>query len=622
MTIVNPTYLIPIIIIYILIVFYLIRRSIIYKRWIEDFWSLTLTKRKKFSKWLYLISLLLFLLSLLDFRGREEIVRGNIPDQRTIIAIDNSLSMLAEDVRPNRYLKAIQIARHFVKNSPGHQFSIVVFSDIQKRLLPFTDDIDLIDSRLAALEKVNSVGGGSNISQSIQEIVNYFETSSEEELEGNLLLFTDGEESEESFDLKISPKINLAIIGIGTAKGSVIPLRYEDGSFRGYKESKGQQVVTALEEKSLEAILKEVKNSKLIIANSYSLPTDEIKSFFRSQFKKRHGNSDMRIRPVKSHYILVPAILIYVLSVITQFGKNYTAIKSIFILLVSVNVLAQPDNQKSSKTESPMTKELQEDLSRIKNGKANRNEILKTAENLLKGNKSKEAEALYDEYAKSGDEYEIQFNKITSKLMNSKLDSALADYQSFLKSDAPKDLKEKIRHNMLLSLKNEKENQNKKNDKNKDQEQKEEDNQDNNKDQDKDQGQNQQKNDEEKDGKGGKNNNSENKDQGSSKEKNKEQNKNNEQQDQKPKNEGEDKKDNKENKDKNKEDKGNGEDKKQEDMKPQSLEEKEKKEELRRKMTKLPGMIKQIMNDDRDLQKKLMDTSTKEKKENKPKRDW
>jgi len=39
-------------------------------------------------------------------------------------------------------------------------------------------------------------------------------------------------------------------------------------------------------------------------------------------------------------------------------------------------------------------------------------------------------------------------------------------------------------------------------------------------------------------------------------------------------------------------------------------------------MTKIPGMVKQIMNDDRELQKKLMDTSTKEKGDLKPAHDW
>jgi hypothetical protein len=39
-------------------------------------------------------------------------------------------------------------------------------------------------------------------------------------------------------------------------------------------------------------------------------------------------------------------------------------------------------------------------------------------------------------------------------------------------------------------------------------------------------------------------------------------------------------------------------------------------------MTKVPGMVKQIMNNDRELQKKLMDTSTREKGELKKQHSW
>ena len=55
---------------------------------------------------------------------------------------------------------------------------------------------------------------------------------------------------------------------------------------------------------------------------------------------------------------------------------------------------------------------------------------------------------------------------------------------------------------------------------------------------------------------------------------------------------------------------------------PKTIEEKEKEIEQKRKMTKTPAMIKQIMSDDRDLQKKMMDTSTNIRGEQKPKRDW
>lgn len=128
-----------------------------YFNWVKSYWFFERSWMSRISAFVYIVSIFLMLISLLDLRGPEERVKSALPDQRTIIILDSSASMLAEDVRPSRFGKAIQLARHFVKNAAGHQVSIVLFSDIQKRLIPFTDDIDLLDSRLAALEKTNAV---------------------------------------------------------------------------------------------------------------------------------------------------------------------------------------------------------------------------------------------------------------------------------------------------------------------------------------------------------------------------------------------------------------------------------------------------------------------------------
>ena len=240
MKFVNSGYLPYVFLVTLIIAILLNRVNSNFFKWVKSYWFYDRTWTSKISTILYTLSLFLMMAALLDLRGPEKKIKASIPDQRTIILIDSSTSMLAEDVRPNRFVKALQLARHFVKNSAGHQVSIVLFSDIQKRLIPFTDDIDLIDSRLAALEKTNSVAGGSNISQAIEEAIQYFEFDSSEDnsKSGNMLVFTDAEESEGAFKVNIPANINLAVIGVGTLKGANIPLRWEDGSFSYFKNWK------------------------------------------------------------------------------------------------------------------------------------------------------------------------------------------------------------------------------------------------------------------------------------------------------------------------------------------------------------------------------------------------
>ena len=587
-----------------------------YFKWVKTYWFYERSWLSHFSTFTYILSLLLMLISLLDLRGPEEKVKINLADQKTIIILDSSSSMLAEDVRPSRFGKAIQLARHFVKNAAGHQISVVLFSDIQKRLIPFTDDIDLLDSRLAALEKTNAISGGSNIGQAIAEAIGYFDTSGDRKsAQGNILVFTDAEESDGSFDLEIGSNINLAVVGIGTLKGANIPLRWEDGSFRGYKNNKGEPITTKLDEEYIKKIGKNVKNYKYWIANSYSLPTDEIKDFFRATYNKSNGKSDMRVRPVFSHFILIPAIIMFCISVVLGRFTSFRTVNSlliIFLLSFSSGTYAKDDDEK----EKPLPEGLIKELNKMKAGMADRKEILKIAENLLKNNNDERANDLYTEYSKENDEIEVLFNHATALLKNKKIDEALPLIQQIYKSGASETIKDKMRRNLLLSLskddKDKEKNKDEKDDKNK--EDKKDDKKDDKKKEEQDnkdkEDKKEDKSKDKKDGKDGKEKDS--KDSKSEQDQNKD-NKN-EQDKEDDKKEEEKDKDGKDPKDLDKPDRP--------ESAPKTMLEKEKMIEKKRKMMKTPAMVKQILNDDRELQKKLMDTSTNERGAPKQKRDW
>ncbi len=619
MSFINTQYLSISLLVFAAITVILYRLNSRFFNWVKTYWFYDRTWMSRISSFLYLMSLLLFMLSLLDLRGPEKKVRASLPDQRTIILLDTSSSMLAEDVRPSRFVKSLQLARHFVKNAAGHQVSIVLFSDIQKRLVPFTDDIDLLDSRLAALEKTNSVSGGSNISQALEEAIQYFEFDSNNEDKshsGNMLVFTDAEESEGEFKVNVPKNVNLAIVGVGTLKGANIPLRWENGEFRGYKTFKGQPVVTKLDEDYIRKIGKGVSSFKYWVANSYSLPTDEIMNFFRATYNKKNSTGDMRIRPVYSHYILIPAILLYGLSVLLGRFPLFKMIKTFVVLLaIGFSVVGPGYAQDEQSKEKPLSPEIKKDLEIIREGNADRKYVLKVAEKLLREKNEKQATELYSEYSKKNDDEEIRFNYATSLLKSNRLTEALPIVQDLLSNSKSETLKNKLRNNLLLGTDpNKQKEQNKENQKQKQEQQNNKENQDNkdNKNQ-----QDQQKKENKKDsGKSEK------------EDKNKDNKQNGKQEDSQKKPEDNGKTDDKEKtkkNDKNK-DQGKKEEEKEEDQKqqksPQSLEEKEKQIEQKRRMTKTPGVIKQILSDDRELQKKMMDTSTNERGEMKPKRDW
>lgn len=621
MSFINTQYIYISMLVIFLIALLINRLNAKYFDWIKTYWFFDRTWSSRIASLFYLLSLFLFLLSLLDLRGPERKMRSSLPDQQTIILIDASASMLAEDVRPNRFVKSLQLARHFVKSSPGHQISIVLFSDIQKRLIPFTDDVDLLDSRLAALEKTNSVSGGSNISQAIEETIGYFENDSADNKgnAGNILVFTDAEESEGEFNIKMPRDLNLAVIGVGTAKGSQIPLRWEDGSFRGYKTFKGEPVITKLDEAYIKKMGKNASNYKYWIANSYSLPTDEILDFFRAAYNKKQSGGNVRVRPVYSHYILIPAIIIYCLSVLVgrlplfKMPKSASMIWIFFVVALATQVGHAQEEKKKE-----LSPELKHDLEQIKTGKADREFVLKTAEKMLKAKEDQKAVELYKEYTKDNDAEEIKFNYATSLLKAKRNAEAMPLIQQLLKKSKNENLKNKLRSNVLLSLNQQQQQQQQNKDQNKEQ------NKDQKQDQNKDQNKDQQ--DQKPQNKDGKENNNQDKKDKEGKQDSKEQQKKPGDSGLNEKNQKEkDKKDQKKNDQKKDNPDENQDDKQDEpprDTGPKSLEEKEKQIEQKRRMIKTPAMIKQILSDDRDLQKKMMDTSTNEKGKEKPKRDW
>jgi len=131
-----------------------------YYLWVRDYWFYKRSRISKISTLFLLLGMFLLLLSLLDLRDVPQKIETKIPLQKTIIMIDTSASMLAEDIHPNRLHKAILIARHFLKNIVGHQVSVLLFSDFTKSLIPFTEDYDLLDARLAGAMKLVIKKGG------------------------------------------------------------------------------------------------------------------------------------------------------------------------------------------------------------------------------------------------------------------------------------------------------------------------------------------------------------------------------------------------------------------------------------------------------------------------------
>ncbi len=592
----------PIFIVLYVILFFLFRKKFVtFDKWIQSTWGLNPTRSNKIMRIMYILSWIFLFIALLDLRGEAEKIESEIPDQKTIIVIDSSASMLAEDVRPNRFKKALFMARHFIKNAAGHQIAVVLFSDIQKRLVPFTDDIDLLDARVAALEDTDLRKGGSNISQAIKESIQYFKTGKTEPV-GNILLFTDSEDNGESFELDVPSGVNIAAVGVGTIKGGRIPLRDPNGRYWGNKKFNGNDVITKLDEKSLKDLGSSIKNYKYWIASTYNLPTDQILNFFRKSFSNSFSKGNMTVRPVKGYWLIISFILIYCVSVLIGRMRSYT-----FVLLVCLILPLVDETLADIVTKEELSKKLID-------GSFQDKSKLALADYYIKEKDFEKAAKLYEEYSESvmgsnlTDEENYNLGLLELKL--GKLKNGIDRLSDVKRNITDEKVQNDINRAIYQALKQEQQNKDKKEENKED---KKEQNKNN-----KNQNQDNKKNNQDQNKQDNKQNKGQNKEQDQQKQKKDKEQKN---EDKKKKQEQkEDKgKDGKKDKDKNKKD---SQGKKKKKKKNKSLKEKEEEIKKKRKMIKLPAMVKQLMGDDRELQKEYFDTRTNKPSRKREKKDW
>lgn len=562
-------------------------------RFVKIYWFYKRSIFSYVSTFLFLVGMAGLLISLLDIRGPEEKIKMTVPTDRTIILIDTSASMLAEDVKPSRLQKAVLIAKHFARKATGHQLSIVAFAEVQKKIVPFTNDLDLIDARLDSLKGLRNQYGSSALRLAIQESIQYFRES-DGEARGNILVLTDGEETSEGVDFKIPKEVHVAMVAVGTEQGGRIPLDDDRGFRFGYKKERSRDIITKLNENFFKDAVADIPSAKYWPTNSYSLPSEEILEFFMGEKVKGKNQQDMLIRPVLMEWVVIPALILIFLSYF---------FKAIRIFSLGLLLIISPLHAQDSEKGPELSPEILSRLDTLQKGDLNTLERIKLADDLQTAGAKDEALALYGENLPSKIDKEIPpeayLNYGTALLAKGDAQKALSVYQklndSLDDSIKSKSIKEMMDKNVVSFFKQQE--QKKKQEK----EQKEKnDNKDNKKEKDDQTGEGQQK-----DPKDGNSGQQQKKDQqGKSQQEIKEDQKKKDQSD-------------KDKKDKDKNDK------------PENDENKDNKEQDNRPKQplppkKLPAKLKQLMSDDRQLQMKMIENGTRElnKRTSRKSKDW
>ena len=204
-----------------------------------------------------------------------------------VFALDVSKSMLAEDIAPNRLEKSKQIISKIIDKLGSDRVGIIIYAGNAYPLLPITTDHGAAKMFLqnASPEMVSSQG------TAINEALELSKTFFDDDTQTNRFLFviSDGEDHEKNSGKIAKEIIDLGIrtytIGIGSNKGTPIPLK-SNGKFLGYKkDNKDEVVITKLNVATLKDIASNGEG-KYIYGNKTSKTIEYVEELLLKADKK------------------------------------------------------------------------------------------------------------------------------------------------------------------------------------------------------------------------------------------------------------------------------------------------------------------------------------------------
>ncbi|MEK6765241.1 MAG: VWA domain-containing protein [Planctomycetota bacterium] len=230
-----------------------------------------------------------------------------------VFVLDVSLSMLAEDVKPNRLQRAKIEMENVIKDLENDYLGLVVFAGRAFSMIPYlTMDYDSIFLRILRMVNENYarfVPYGTNVGNALLIAIESF---SKEEREKVIIFLTDGEEQlavrsqvAEAVKMLMERKdIAVYLIGIGDPlEASPIPKKDKNGHTTGYEvDMEGDTIMTKPDPELLQEIA-EITGGTYI----HDAAGDELKDIFRGVIEKHRKVVGLKtrntVKDVSQHFL-------------------------------------------------------------------------------------------------------------------------------------------------------------------------------------------------------------------------------------------------------------------------------------------------------------------------------
>ena len=266
--------------------------------------------RRRLKDILFLSGVLFLFIALAGLQWGKERRESSANYSQAIIALDVSLSMQAEDFKPNRLENAKTMLKMLFDEITQERIGLIAFTSEAYMLCPITTDLNALKD-LSERLKINMLPvAGTAIAPTIKLASRMLSPYGGVKA---LVLITDGEDHnpkdiEETLTTAREAGIRIITIGIGTEEGELIPIKTNKGTE--YKKDKsGKTVITKLDEKSLINLASKTGGAYIKYTNAQQV-ADDISTQLRTLDKNLTKTTDVIVYKNRYQIPLALAIIL------------------------------------------------------------------------------------------------------------------------------------------------------------------------------------------------------------------------------------------------------------------------------------------------------------------------
>ncbi|OWV14440.1 MULTISPECIES: VWA domain-containing protein [Fibrobacter] len=242
-----------------------------------------------------------------------------------VLLQDISLSMLAEDVKPNRLTRSRHEISAFLESLSGDRVGLVAFSGEAQVMVPLTLDYGTVQMMLRELTP-GWLMPGTNLEKAIRKGMDLYRNSGSAGQYSVMILMSDGEELEAAAvnAAKEAAEMGIRIytIGIGSREGVPIPVPSKNGEVAYKKDMQGNIVTTRLEDGTLQEIAS-VTGGLYFYANPGEFQLQKVLTEIASLEKKEQATDRMENYQDRYQIFLALAALLFLIeALVSERGRK------------------------------------------------------------------------------------------------------------------------------------------------------------------------------------------------------------------------------------------------------------------------------------------------------------